>query len=116
MEFQGIIKSMTLVNLFVFFIVFVIGVINGFDLKKRSTWLYGIWGFLSAFLLGFLFADMGAGLLFGVVTAFMVIYTGTMISWHRRRAKDAVGPWLTKAEQNENLSFLARLIKKISQK
>jgi hypothetical protein len=46
----------------------------------------------------------------------MVIYTGTMISWHRQRAKDAVEPWLIKAEQNENLSFLARLIKKISQK
>jgi hypothetical protein len=34
MEFKEIIKSMTLVNLFVFFFVFVIGVINGFDLKK----------------------------------------------------------------------------------
>jgi hypothetical protein len=116
MEFKEIIKSLALVNLIVFSIVYVIGVFYGFDIKKRSTWIYGLYGFLSFFCVGYLYADLSFGLLAGLVMAFMLIYTGTMIFWHRQRFKEAAEPWLLKYDPKENLSLIARLIKKLSQK
>lgn len=43
-----------LANSFVFMIFLVIAGYTGLDLKKWSSWLYGIYGFLSGFLFGFL--------------------------------------------------------------
>lgn len=105
-----------IVNLFVFLIVIGIGVFYGFDLKKWSSWLYGFYGFLSLFIVGYLFIDAKAGFFMGAVVALIVMYVGAMAFWHRQRFKDAAEPWLAKHGQNEHLSLLARLLKKSSKK
>jgi hypothetical protein len=66
-------------------IVMFIGVIRGLDLKKWSSWLYGIFGFLCGFLVGFLMFDVRTGLEGGALSAFVVLYGGAMNYWHRQR-------------------------------
>ena len=82
-------------NLFVFLIVSAIATFRGLELRKRSSWLYGLYGFLSGFLIGFLRSDGAGGLQLdtnltlslqgGALFAFMVMYSGAMTRWHRQR-------------------------------
>ncbi len=47
-------ETLITVNLFVFMVVCFITTVKGLDLKKRSSWLYGLYGFISGFSVGFL--------------------------------------------------------------
>jgi hypothetical protein len=87
--------TIILVNFFAFLIVSSIGILKGLDLKKRSSWLYGLYGFVTGFLIGFLESD-GAGnlrlatnwvlsLQGGALLAFIPMYGGAMTRWHRQR-------------------------------
>ncbi len=73
--------------LFIYLAVSGVGIFVGLDLKKWSSWLYGIYGFLSGFLIGFLIADARSGLLGGTLFAFIVLYGGAMVHWQRQRFK-----------------------------
>jgi hypothetical protein len=73
--------------LFAYLIVASVGVFTGFDLRKWPSWLYGAYGFLSGYLIGFLIVDVSSGLLGGVLFAFMILYGGAMTHFHRQRFK-----------------------------
>jgi hypothetical protein len=83
------------VNLFVFVIVAGIGMFKGLDLKKWSSWLFALYGFVTAFLCGFLRQDDNGSLKLlvnwtgslqlGALFAFAVMYAGAMNRWHRQR-------------------------------
>jgi hypothetical protein len=73
--------------LLVYLVISAIGMIIGIDLKKWSSWLFGIYGFLSGFLVGFLLVDLKSGLLGGLLFAFIVLYGGAMVRWQRERFK-----------------------------
>jgi hypothetical protein len=64
-----------------------IGVFLGLDLRKWSNWLYGLYGLLSGFFLGYLFYDVRRGLELGAIFAFAVMYGGACIYWSRQRFK-----------------------------
>ena len=82
-------------NFLVFIIISFIGAFKGLDLKKWSSWLYALYGFLSGFLLGFLRQDdngdlklllnLTGSLELGSIFAFAVMYAGVMNRWHRQR-------------------------------
>jgi hypothetical protein len=82
-------------NLFVFVIVAGIAMFRGLDLKKWSSWLFALYGFLSGFLCGFLKQDDNGSftllvnwtgsLQLGALFAFVVMYAGAMSRWHRQR-------------------------------
>lgn len=74
-------------NLFIFITVSAIAIFIGLDLKKWSSWLFGIYGFISGFLLGFLRADTSGSLKLGLLMAFVVMYGGATSHWHRQRFK-----------------------------
>ena len=89
--------TIILANIFVFLVVYVITIFIGLDLKKWSSWLYGIYGFLSGFLLGFLvFNDNGSlglsmnltgSLQVGAIFAFLIMYGGATTRWKKQRFK-----------------------------
>lgn len=116
METITVLQIVAIANLFLFSIVIGFGIFYGLDLKRWSSWLYGLYGFLSLFLVGYLFVSVKAGLSMGVAIAFIGMYAGAMTYWQRRRFKDAAEPWLAKHGQNEHLSLLAHLLKKSSKK
>jgi hypothetical protein len=82
-------------NFFLFLIVSGIGVLKGLDIKKRSSWLLALYGFLSGFLASFLrqddyenlkfIVDWKLGLQLGILFAFAVMYVGVTNRWHRQR-------------------------------
>lgn len=87
--------TIIIANVFVFLIVYFMVTFKGLDLKKWSSWLYGLYGFLTGFLVGFLSQDntgdlrlavnLAGSLQVGALFAFIVIYTGAMNRWHRQR-------------------------------
>jgi 4-hydroxybenzoate polyprenyltransferase len=78
-------ETMVIVNLFAFLIVGVIGISKGLDLRRWSSWLYGIYGFLSGFLIGFLTGNASGDVTLGLLFGFAVMYSGAMVRLHRQR-------------------------------
>jgi hypothetical protein len=74
-------------NFVVYLIVCGAAIFVGLDLKRLSSWLFGLYGFISGFLFGLLKADASGGLLLGALFAFVVIYGGATSMWHRQRYK-----------------------------
>ena len=84
-----------IINIFLFVIVSGIGTFKGLDLKKWSSWLYGLYGLISGFLVGFvqegdngslkLAINLTGSLQLGALFAFAVMYVGAMNRWHRQR-------------------------------
>ena len=78
-------QIIVIVILVVYLVVSGIGMFKGLDLRKWTSWLYGLYGFLSGFLIGFLIANIQLGLQVGTIFALIVMYGGAMIRWHRQR-------------------------------
>jgi hypothetical protein len=78
-------ETITIANVFIFLLVCGICVYFGLDLKKWSSWLFGLYGFRSGFLFGYTYGDMKGCLEVGALFAFMVMYGGTTSRshWHR---------------------------------
>lgn len=81
------IETIAMANFYIFVLVGFIGIFLGLNLRKWSSWLYGIYGFLSGFFLGFLFLDVRRGLELGAIFAFAVMYGGACVYWGRQRYK-----------------------------
>ncbi len=90
-----IIAKAIIANLFLFIIISVIGVFKGLDIKKKSSWLFALYGFLTGFLMNFLvqydydnlkfIVNWKAGIQLGILFAFAVMYVGVTNRWHRQR-------------------------------
>ena len=102
-------------NFFVFVIVGFIVTIKGLDLKKRSSWWFGLYGFISGFLIGFLRSDdiggyqvitnLTASFQIGIVFAFVVLIGSATNRWYRNMGEN----YLARSEEDfqeklENLS------------
>ena len=74
-------------NFVVYLIVCGMAIFVGLDLKKWSSWLFGLYGFISGFLFGLSKADVPGGLGLGTLFAFVVMYGGATSFWHRQRYK-----------------------------
>jgi hypothetical protein len=49
------------------------------------SWLCGLYGFVSGFLIGLSNADIRGGLELGALFAFIVLYGGAMTRFHKKR-------------------------------
>jgi len=84
-------------NSFVFLIVCCFATIKGLDLKQRSSWWYGLYGFISGFLIGFLVPDdsgsshlvinWAASIQAGIAFPCIVLIGGASTRWNRMRAE-----------------------------
>jgi hypothetical protein len=80
-------KPIVIANFYIFLIVSFIGVFLGLNLKKWSSWLYGMYGLLTGFILGFSFYSARLGLELGAIFAVAVMYAGASVYWSRQRYK-----------------------------
>lgn len=76
---------MVLAIFWVFVIVGLIGIFIGLDPKKWTSWLYGVYGFASGFLIGFFRDDVSAGLKLGLLFAVAVMWGG--VTTHRQKQR-----------------------------
>lgn len=80
-------ETTSLVFFIICFIVSCIGVLVGLDLKKWTSWLFGLGGFISGFFLGLILAGTIRGLQLGTLFAFLIMFSGAMTRWQRQRFK-----------------------------
>ncbi len=110
-------ETMILAILFAYLLVSCIGLIIGLDLKKWSSWLFGLYGFLSGIWIGFISGYSSSGWQLGAVFALAVMYGGAMTRYNRQRyGRDAAQEWLSRYGQEKHFSLLARFIKKLLNK
>jgi hypothetical protein len=79
--------TIILINFFIFLIVGSIGIFKGLDLKKWKSWLIGIYGFVSGFLIILLRGDktdITVGFQIGAIFAFTSIFAGACTYYQRR--------------------------------
>ncbi len=55
-----------------------IGAMNGLDLKRFSSWLFGLCGLFCGFLIGLWKGDMAVGLFIGVLLMLFIMVGGYM--------------------------------------
>src|SRR5512147_565865 len=85
--------TIVLCNLFVFLVVCGLVTFKGLDLKKRSSWWYALYTFISGFMIGFLRSDDNSGYhvvtnltaSFQAGTVFLVILVGSAITHSQKR-------------------------------
>jgi hypothetical protein len=80
-------EKVAVINFYLFVIVGFMGVFIGLDLRKWSSWLYGIYGFFSGLFLGIMYLDIGSGLELGTLFAFAVMFGGASVRRGRERYK-----------------------------
>jgi hypothetical protein len=80
-------ENIAVVNFYIFLIVGFIGIFMGLNLKMWTSWLYGLYGFLTGFLLGFVFLDPSSGLQLGAIFAFAVMFGGASVRRGREKYK-----------------------------
>jgi len=69
----------------------------GLDLKKWTSWLLGLYAFLSGSLIGLLRSGEPLSFEVGAIFAFAVMYTGAMTYRHRQRyTKEDIKPAIEK--------------------
>lgn len=101
-------------NLFVFLIICCVVLFRGLDFKKRSSWWYGLYAFISGFMIGLLRSDDNGGYhvamnltaSFQAGTAFLLILVGNAIT---HQQKSWAEKYLARSEEDyqEKLEHLA---------
>lgn len=91
-------KTVATVSVVVFAIVWGIAIYIGLDPKKWQTWLLGLYGFLTFFLVGI----VGTGNFYesvkvGAIATFAFTFGGIITYWNRERARK----WLQEHEASE---------------
>ena len=79
-------QTIIVANFFVFMLVGTIFVFIGLDIKKWTSWLLGLYGFLSGILFSFIRenADISTRLLLGAILGVGVMFVGAMVRRNRQ--------------------------------
>jgi hypothetical protein len=110
--------GLILTNIVLFAIIGSIWAARGIDLKIGSSWLLGLYAFMSGFLAGFVRSDGAGGyevttnwnasLLAGTIFAFVFLVTGATSRWNRSRAEKYVDN--AERSQKEKYEHLAETL------
>lgn len=106
------------VSLSVFFVIGCIVSFQGLDLRKWSSWLYGIISFLCGLALGFsLSANLVESLKGGALFAILTLAGGAAMRRHKQKySEDMARSLLIKYGKEEDPSLFARLVRKLLNK
>ena len=106
--------AVLVVSLVLLLATVVIASFKGLDLKKGSSWLFGVTSFLSgvALIIG-LNGNLSDGLLAGGVFAFMTLIGGATMRWHKQRYERMASSLLAEYGKEDDPSFFAKLVRKL---
>ena len=80
-------ETIVFANFFVYLVVCGYCIFVGLNPKRWSSWLYGLYGFISGLILGLSKSDIQGGIELGLLFAFVVIYGSITSYWHKQRFK-----------------------------
>lgn len=93
---------------------------NGLDLRKKSSWLYGVVGFLCGLAVGTaITSNLSTGLLTGAIFAIAIMLNGAVMRSHQRNSKiqdDKIRTLYLQLKKRKDTNFFARLAQKILEK
>ena len=90
---------------------------KGFDLRRWSSWLYGVISFLAGVLLGFvLTGNLIESLKAGGLLAFLTLVVGVTMRSHKKRYEGMAGSLLLKYGKQDDTSFFAKLVRRLLSK
>lgn len=78
-------RILMIINTIVFALVGGYVVAVGLDLRKWSSWLYGLYGFFSGFVMGIYWSNLCNALFAGVLCSFVILFGGATSRWHNER-------------------------------
>ena len=102
------------VSLAVLLAVLNVASLKGLDLKRRSSWLYGVIGFLSGVVLIMgLDGNLIDGLIAGVICAFLTLLGGATTRRHKQEFEGKFRSLVIEHGKDDDPSLLAKLVKKL---
>jgi hypothetical protein len=75
-------------NIIIFLLISAIPFFRGLDLKKWTSWIFGLYGYVTGFFAGLNWSNLKGAVLLGFVFAFIVLYGGATTHWHRQNFKE----------------------------
>jgi hypothetical protein len=102
------------VSLAVLLAVLNVATLKGLDLKRRSSWLYGVISFLSG--VGVVIGINGnliEGLIAGVIFAFMTLFSGASTHRHKQEFEGKFRSLVIEYGKDDDPSLLAKLVRKL---
>ena len=101
------------IGLIIFFVIAFIASFKGFDLKRWSSWLYGVICFLSGFLISFSSTNNPIeGLKVGSIFAVVILIGGAAMRRHKLKYSGMAGPLLLKYGKEDDQSLFAKLVRR----
>lgn len=102
------------VSLAVLLAVLNVASLKGLDLKRRSSWLYGVISFLSGVVLIMgLDGNLIDGLIAGVLCAFLTLLGGMTTRWHKQEFEGKFRSLVIEHGKDDDPSLLAKLVRKL---
>ena len=100
------------IGLLAFLVAEAVASFKGLDLRRRSSWLYGVISFLGgiALIMG-LNGNLIDGLKVGGLLAFMTLLGGAMRRRHKQKYEGMARPLLLKYGKEDDPSLFAKLVR-----
>jgi len=101
------------IGLLTFFMIGASASIKGLDLRRWSSWLYGVIGFLSGLVLGItLTGNLIESLKVGGIFAFLTLVSGVAMRRHKQRYnEDTARSLLLQYGKEDDSSLFAKLVR-----
>jgi len=101
------------VSLAGFLLVGAVASVKGLDLRRGSSWLYGAISFLCGVALGLsLSVNLVESLQSGALLAFLTLFTGATMRWHKQRYNEDKARSLL-LQYGKGESLFAKLVRKL---
>ena len=102
------------VSLIAFFVMGYVTSVKGLDLRRWSSWLYGVISFLCGFaLIMSLNGDLMDGLKAGAIFALLILVNGATTRWHKQKYEGMVRPLLLQYGKEDDQSLFAKLVRRL---
>ena len=99
-------------GLLIFLVMDAVASFKGLDLRRRSSWLYGVISLLGGILLIMgLNGNLIDGLKVGGIFAFMTLLGGAMSRRHKQKYEGMARPFLLKYGKENDTSLFAKLVR-----
>jgi len=101
-------------SLIVFVVMGYAASLKGIDLRRWSSWLYGVISFLCGFVLIMgLNGNLMDGLLAGAIFALLTLVNGVTTRWHKQRYEGMARSLLLQYGKEDDKSLFAKLVRRL---
>ena len=79
-------KTLFMVVFCIYVVIGGLSMVIGLDLKKWYSWLIGVFGFITGFLMGMVKSDIQTAITMGMLFPFFTLTSAALTHWNRKRS------------------------------